>query len=116
MSSSSSTPLTDNGYNLLGTALQGTTSGTGDRFSDTPLLGTLANNGGTTETLAPQAGSPAIGHGDPGQAGTTAQNGVVRPAGAVDIGAFQTAVNPLVVTTTADSGTGSLAGGHHLRG
>ena len=46
-------------------------------------------------------GSDAIGAGDPGQAGTTAQNGVIRPA-APDIGAYQTgAVAPVVTANTA---------------
>jgi fibronectin-binding autotransporter adhesin len=53
------------------------------------LATALANNGGATQTLLLLPGSPAIGTGDPAQAGTTSQNALVRPA-AVDIGAYQT--------------------------
>jgi uncharacterized repeat protein (TIGR03803 family) len=59
------------------------------------LASSLANNGGTTQTLALLPGSVAIGAGDPGQAGTTSQNAAIRPA-APDIGAFQ----HLAATTT----------------
>ena len=97
---------TDNGFNLLGTALQGTTFGAGDVFSDTPLFGPLQNNGGSTPTLALLSGSPADGAGDPGQAGTIAQNDIIRPA-TPDIGAFQPAA--LVVTNTNDSGPARAA-------
>jgi len=102
--------ITDNGNNLLGAALQnqGETQGHHDVFSDTPVLTSLQNNGGPTETLAPLPGSPALGAGDPGQAGTTAQNGVVRPSGSVDIGAVE---DPrFTVNTTADSDDGSATG------
>ncbi len=74
---------TDNGHNLLGNALHGTTSGPGDVFIDTPLLAPLGNNGGTTETMALLPGSPALGVGHPSgpdQRGFAA-NG--------DIGAFE---------------------------
>ncbi|HVS40368.1 MAG TPA: choice-of-anchor Q domain-containing protein, partial [Gemmataceae bacterium] len=98
----------DDGYNLLGTALRGSTSGTGDVFSDSPGLGSLGDNGGPTPTMAPLPGSPAFGAGDPGQAGTTAQNDVVRITGAVDIGAAE---DPrFIVNTTADSDDGSASG------
>ena len=59
---------TDNGNNLLGTAVNNTTTiptpGPNDVFSDTPMLGTLADYGGPTQTLALLAGSPAIGAGN----------------------------------------------------
>jgi len=107
------TITTDDGYNLVGitdgsSGLSAGSDQTGTSGNPlNPLLGPLQYNGGTTETLALLSGSPAIEAGDPTQAGTTAQNGVVRPAGLVDIGAFQT-LNPLLVTTTTDSGAGSL--------
>ena len=64
-------------------------------------LRALGDNGGATQTMALLPGSDAIGAGDPGQAGTTAQNGVVRPA-APDIGAYQTGtVAPVVTPNTA---------------
>jgi hypothetical protein len=81
---------TDNGHNLFGTALAGTTSGPGDLFTDVPLLAPLGNYGGATQTLALLPGSPAIaagaavGNGVP----VTDQRGINRPAdGPVDIGA-----------------------------
>lgn len=72
---------------------------TGDRNSTAPGLSPsgLANNGGTTETVALAAGSPAI-NAIPvidctdtnGNAVTTDQRGVRRPqGGACDIGAFE---------------------------
>ena len=52
------------------------------------------NNSAPTQTLALPPGSDAIGVGDPAQAGTTAQNGILRPA-APDIGAYQTQSLPI---------------------
>lgn len=52
-----------------------------------PLLGTLANNGGPTQTMAPQAGSPAI-NAATGTSPSTDQRGFSRN-GAADIGAFE---------------------------
>jgi Dockerin type I domain len=58
-----------------------------------PVLGTLANNGGPTETIALLPGSPAIGAGSDAIPGvtvpTTDQRGVARPPSSIDIGAFQ---------------------------
>jgi hypothetical protein len=53
-----------------------------------PLLGGLANNGGSTDTRALAAGSPAINAG--GTCPATDQRGVARPqGGACDIGAYE---------------------------
>jgi hypothetical protein len=79
-----------------------------------PLLGSLQDNGGPTFTMALLPGSPAIDAGSTalavgpdGQPLTTDQRGFARISGsAVDIGAFE--VQHYVVTTTADSGPGSL--------
>ncbi len=101
--------VTDNGHNLLGTALRGTVSGTGDVFSDSPALSSLGSYGGSTQTLEVLPGSPALAAGDPSQAGTTAQNGVVRVASAVDIGAAEDPY--IVVNTTADRDDSSLTTG-----
>src|SRR5207248_2973707 len=53
-------PFNDNGHNLFGTDLQGSASaiGSGDLFSDTPLLAPLDDYGGPTQTLALLPGSP----------------------------------------------------------
>ncbi len=100
---------TDHGYNLLGTALQGTTSGTGDVFSDTPMLSALGNYGGTTETMMPEPGSPAIGAGNNSGGPSTDQRGFARATGSGgDIGAVEGTY--FVVNTTADSDDGSATG------
>ncbi len=78
-----------------------------------PKLGPLANNGGSTQTMALLAGSPAINAGDnalavdptTGLPLATDQRGApfVRIAGGtVDIGAYEAQTLNLVVTTTAD--------------
>ena len=72
-------------------------------------LAALGNYGGPTPTMPPLAGSPAIDLGDDSAAGMFAidQRGFPRRSGArVDIGAVE--VQAPVVTTTADSGPGSL--------
>ena len=68
-----------------------------------PLLGTLTNNGGSTDTHALGANSPAIGTASPAanRCTGTDQRGVARPqAGACDIGAFEYVAPTLTVTTT----------------
>jgi hypothetical protein len=69
------------------------------------MLGTLADNGGSTPTCAVLPGSPAFGTGDPSLLGTTDQRGVVR-VGNVNIGAYQDA--PPVSPPPSD---GSIYGG-----
>jgi hypothetical protein len=54
-------------------------------FSD-PQLGSLADNGGATQTMAPAAGSPAAGKGS--ACATTDQRGVARAA-ACTLGAYE---------------------------
>jgi hypothetical protein len=51
--------MTSNGYNVSSDATCNLT-GAGDLQNANPLLGPLMNNGGPTETLLPQSGSPAI--------------------------------------------------------
>jgi hypothetical protein len=87
-----STPYTG-GYNLT---------------SGNPSLAPLANYGGPMQTMPPLPGSPAI---DAGAATTLAtdQRGLPRSAGArVDIGAVELQAPYPVVTSTSDSGPGSL--------
>ncbi len=72
-----------------------------------PQLDTLADNGGHTETMALQTGSPAIDTGDSGTCKSTDQRGVSRPRGAsCDIGAYEVA-SQLVVTSLQDPGDGA---------
>lgn len=99
---------------LLGTALSATYAGNGNVFSDAPGLGALANNGGPTLTMLPQAGSPAI---DAGLDTTCSaapvsgldQRGVSRPQGThCDIGAVEVLQDTLTVSVT---GPGSVSAG-----
>ncbi|QBB70974.1 hypothetical protein ELE36_11785 [Pseudolysobacter antarcticus] len=79
----------------------GCTSGDGNTCTDhvlitDPKLGTLANNGGFTQTRLPGAGSSAIDAGDNSSCASTDQRGVPRPQGAVcDIGAVEVAAASL---------------------
>ena len=95
--------VTSNGHNLLNNATEAVGfTGTGDLIGANPMLAPLANNGGPTETMEPQAGSDAI---DAGVAAgsTLDQRGEPRtvddPAvpneatsDGTDIGAFETEV------------------------
>jgi parallel beta-helix repeat protein len=93
-------------YNLIGDG-SGISGGTGNLTGD-PKLAPLGDYGGPTPTMALLPGSPAIGAGDPTQAGTTDQRGYTR-GGRVDIGAINGQL--WTVTSTADSiGAGTLRG------
>ncbi|MEL6105041.1 MAG: choice-of-anchor Q domain-containing protein [Planctomycetota bacterium] len=109
----SSTATASGDFNLLGPGDQ--IGGANDILvnNNDPLLGPLADNGGTTQTHALLLGSPAL---DAGNAAlTTDQRGFTRPidfasvsnaaaGNAADIGAFeqQPETPSLIVTTTAD--------------
>ena len=79
-------------------------------ITDDPLLGTLGNYGGSTQTIPLLAGSSAINTGDDAVCPATDQRGVSRPQGAhCDIGAFELddftppTVNTFTVTTLSKS-------------
>jgi hypothetical protein len=73
-----------------------------------PVIGSLANNGGPTPTVALLPGSPAIDAGDDSQTGTD-QRGFPRKSGAhVDIGAFELQIFGLSAPAVT-SGTGALS-------
>ncbi|HVX09977.1 MAG TPA: DUF4214 domain-containing protein [Pirellulales bacterium] len=84
-------------------------SSTANLLNVNPLLLPLASNGGATETIQPQSGSPAIGAGDPqavspldGSAVKVDQHGVPRHA-QPDIGAVEHTTinsNALIVAST----------------
>ncbi|MBI5304853.1 MAG: hypothetical protein HY868_22145 [Chloroflexi bacterium] len=61
---------------------------TGDKPTTNPLLGSLANNGGATQTHALLSGSPAINTGDNNGCPSTDQRGQSR-VGTCDIGAYE---------------------------
>jgi len=89
-------PMTSQGNNLIGknNGSTGFNNGSNGDIVGTiaapinPLLGPLANNGGSTQTMALLPGSPAINAGTSTGAPATDQRGVSR-VGAVDIGAFE---------------------------
>jgi hypothetical protein len=92
--------VTSNGHNLLGVATDATGfTGTGDQTGANPMLAALADNGGQTQTMALQPGSPAIDAGTAAGA-TTDQRGMLRTyddpgvanaatSDGTDIGAFE---------------------------
>lgn len=87
--------ITSQGYNLVGdgTGIFNLMPAVGDQIGTSkapidPGLGTLANNGGPTETCALLPDSPAIDAGDP-QAPKSDQRDYDRQDGAPDIGAFE---------------------------
>ena len=76
-----------------------------------PVLAPLGNYGGRTATMPPMPGSPAIDAGADAITNSLAfdQRGSPRLAGAhVDIGAIELQTPAMIVTTSADSGPGSL--------
>jgi hypothetical protein len=99
--------LDSGGHNLIGSSAGGQGYQPTDLLDVDPLLGPLRDNGGPTPTRALLPGSPAIDAGDGAGAPATDQRGRSRISGAaLDIGAFE--LQSLVVTSTADSGPGSL--------
>ncbi len=107
-------PETDAGHNLESTAPSqcGFAASEHDRLGVDPRLESLADNGGSSKTIALAAGSPAVGAGgtclDYALAGdpqlTADQRGKTRPV-PCDIGAFQTE------PSWGGGGGGSRAGG-----
>jgi CSLREA domain-containing protein len=100
---------TDSTHNNIGFDTTCQFTGTADRNSTNPLLGTLTNNGGATDTLALAPNSPAINQGS--GCASTDQRGVARPqpaGGVCDIGAYEYRAPTLTVVmavTTDDGGT-----------
>ena len=68
-------------YNLIGPGSSGGLSSTNNLLDvSNPVLGTLGNYGGVTETIPVLPGSPAIGAGTSISGITTDERGVTRPA------------------------------------
>jgi len=91
--------ITSDGYNLSSDSTCNFSS-TGDLNNKSPKLGALRSNGGATQTMALQKGSPALDAGNPagcrdfsGNLLTTDQRGLPRPAGGettgCDMGAYE---------------------------
>jgi hypothetical protein len=106
--------LTSQGYNLSSdNSCASSFTAPGDRNNTNPLLGALADNGGSTQTHALQAGSPAIDAGTNTGCPSADQRGVTRPLDGdgnsttiCDIGAFE--YNPPSGTTSWTSGWVSI--------
>jgi hypothetical protein len=94
-------PITDLGYNIDTGSSCGFTATNHSLPNTQPELDALAWNGGSTQTMALPAGSPAIDaipSATPGCTGSTDQRGITRPQGKrCDIGAYE------VVVTTGDT-------------
>ncbi|MGA2658676.1 MAG: choice-of-anchor Q domain-containing protein [Verrucomicrobiota bacterium] len=67
-------------------------------------LGSLADNGGPTLTMALLPGSPAIGAADSASAPPTDQRGFPRPAGSADIGAYEFGYPPILAAAQPPGG------------
>lgn len=90
--------ITDGGNNIDDGSTCGWGSTNGSMSNTNPRLGSLANNGGPTLTMALLPGSPAIDGvtiSAPNACPSTDQRGVTRPIGArCDIGAFEAPIYP----------------------
>jgi len=79
----------------------------GPGFVNSPsiLLGPLADNGGSTQTMALLPGSAAIDAGDDDACPITDQRGIVRPQGAhCDIGAYEAEIDTTTAPTAKPGG------------
>lgn len=110
------------GHNLIGSTTGCTISGStiGNLVNQSPALGSLADNGGSTRTHKPLTGSPVLNAGNPAAPGSGGnackaqdQIGANRPLGATcDIGAVEGASGAAVPPTlTTLSPTSTTAGG-----
>ena len=102
-------PITDLGYNIDTGSSCGFSAPNHSLSNTQPQLDALASNGGSTQTMALPAGSPAVDAiptSTPGCAGTTDQRGIARPQGnGCDIGAYE------LVATSRDTTPPSVPGG-----
>lgn len=82
--------LNSQGYNLIGNSANAAITGTltGNRLDQNAKLAPLGYYGGTMETRALLAGSPAINNGNSSTSPATDQRGATR-VGTADIGAFE---------------------------
>lgn len=96
-------PVTSLGHNLESANSCGLNAA-GDMINTNPLLGPLADNGGSTHTMALLPGSPAIDAGSNAQCPSVDQRNVRRPQDGdlngpdeCDIGAYEVAIQQLFV-------------------
>ncbi|MBL1179034.1 DUF4347 domain-containing protein [Pantanalinema sp. GBBB05] len=91
---------------LIGNSSGATITGTGNILNQAALLGALANNGGSTQTHALLAGSPAINTGSNTGVSTTDQTGNARIVNnVVDMGAVESPFARLSLTATDATAT-----------
>lgn len=96
--------ITSGNYNLSGdTSCNAAFTGAHDLKNTAPLLGSLTNNGGTTQTYALLTGSPALDQIPNTGANCIAQDqrGITRPqpvGGLCDIGSFELIITPPTIT------------------
>jgi hypothetical protein len=76
----------------------------GDQIGVDPLIAPLAANGGSVETDALLAGSPAIGKANGSACPQTDARGVPRPSGSCDVGAYQTGLPPSIAIASPLNG------------
>jgi hypothetical protein len=94
----SASRITDGGYNISSDASLNL-SGTSRKNTD-PLLGSLADNSGPTQTMAIQSNSPAINKIPAASSPATDQRGIPRPQpqrGLSDIGAYELVTVPAIL-------------------
>lgn len=91
--------ISSRGNNLISNTTGSTGFGTSDLRNVGANLGSLANNGGRTQTMALLAGSPAIDAGKNAGAPAFDARGIARPQnGVVDIGAYEVSSTTATVT------------------
>ncbi|MFT5107732.1 MAG: CSLREA domain-containing protein, partial [Pseudoalteromonas tetraodonis] len=95
--------LTPNPVNLIGNLTDSTLVAGPTVLAGAPALAPLADNGGSTLTMLPLPGSPAIDAAGASDPGGTDQRGAPRfRNGALDIGAVEVQPPPVIVTTVQD--------------
>lgn len=106
---------TSQGNNLISNTIGATGFIASDLVNVNPQLGPLANNGGSTQTHALLAGSPAINAGGTGTAATTTDQRGFSAAGIRDIGAFESYSNLIVDRLLDDFDNNLTVGNLSLR-
>jgi len=110
-----STPITANDSLAGYVSAKVSVAGTGNLLGIDPMLGALADNGGSTRTHLPLSGSPVLGRGACLANVTTDQRGAARPVAGCDMGAVELASAaqapgaPTQVVATAGNGSASIS-------
>jgi hypothetical protein len=117
---SGTTAVVDGGYNIDTGTSCGFSTANHSKPSTNPDLGSLASNGGPTQTMALASNSPAVDAvptSVAGCSGSTDQRGVSRPQGpACDIGAYELVQQPSPTPTPTTSSPPPPPPGGAIRG